>query len=100
MKSTAFDIPTDKLHAICERYGVKNLSIFGSLINGTSTDESDLDILVEFLPERTPGFAFVDLEDELSALFHRKVDLHTASSLSQYFRENVVREAQMLYGYN
>lgn len=99
MKSTAIDIQSDKLQTICERYGVKKLSIFGSLIHGTATDKSDLDILVEFLPDRTPGFAFVDLEDELSALFHRKVDLHTASSLSQYFRENVIREAQMVYGH-
>jgi hypothetical protein len=99
MKSTALNIQNDKLQAICERYGVKKLSIFGSLIHGTSTDESDLDILVEFLPDRTPGFAYVDFEDELSELFQRKVDLHTASSLSQYFRENVVREAQMLYAH-
>jgi hypothetical protein len=99
MKSTAIDIQSDKLHTICERFGVGKLSIFGSLIHGTATDESDLDILVEFLPDRTPGFAYVDLEDELSALFHRKVDLHTASSLSQYFRENVVREAQIVYAH-
>ena len=58
---------------------------------------SDVDVLVEFEPGHVPGFALVNLEDELSALVGRKVDLHTPGSLSKYFRDRVVREAQDQY---
>ena len=99
MNNTFTSIPNEKLRTICEKYGIKKLSIFGSSIHGTVNSESDLDILVEFLPDRTPGFAYIDLEDELSALFQKKVDLHTPPSLSQYFRTAVLQEAQMLYAH-
>jgi predicted nucleotidyltransferase len=100
MKSTLTTISNEKLRTICEKYGIKKLSIFGSSIHGAANSESDLDILVEFLPDRTPGFAYIDLEDELSALFQKKVDLHTPPSLSRYFRTAVVKEAQMLYAHS
>jgi predicted nucleotidyltransferase len=71
--------------------------LFGSTIRGTDTPESDLDIIVEFHPGKTPGFAFARLAEELSLLLGRKVDLHTPGSLSRYFREEVMREAQVIY---
>jgi predicted nucleotidyltransferase len=58
---------------------------------------SDVDVLVEFEPGHVPGFAFVDLQEELSAILGRKVDLHTPGSLSRYFRDRVVREALVQY---
>ena len=56
-----------------------------------------MDILVEFEPGRVPGFAMVNMEDELSEMVGRKVDLHTPGSLSRYFRDRVVGEAQDQY---
>jgi predicted nucleotidyltransferase len=54
--------------------------------------------LVEFKPEiRASLFTLVDLEDELSALFGRKVDLMTPNSLSKYFRNEVLALAEPLY---
>jgi len=100
MKSAFTTISNDKLRTICDKYGIKKLFVFGSSIHGTANSESDLDILVEFLPDRTPGFAFIDLEDELSVLFQKKVDLHTPPSLSRYFRAAVLQEAQMLYAHS
>ena len=87
----------DKLQQICLSYGIKKLSIFGSSIHGNANSESDLDILIEFLSGHTPGFAFIDLENELSVLFRKKIDLHTPMSLSRYFRDNILQEAQVLY---
>jgi predicted nucleotidyltransferase len=54
-------------------------------------------VLVEFEPGYVPGFALVNLEDELSALVGRRVDLQTPGSLSKYFRDRIVREAQDQY---
>ncbi len=90
-------VPPAALGEICRRYGVRRLSIFGSSLKGTRRPDSDLDLIAEFQPGKTPGFAFVRLAEELSRLFGMRVDLHTASSLSRYFRREVLSEAMELY---
>ncbi len=91
------DLTSEEIKNFCEKYHIKNLSIFGSLIHEDSSADSDIDILVEFLPGFTPGFSFVRIQEELSEMLHRKVDLHTKESLSKYFRDAVVKEAQIIY---
>jgi predicted nucleotidyltransferase len=59
--------------------------------------ESDFDLLVEFLPGRTPGLAFFGLEEELSTLLGRRADLNTLGFLSPRFREEVLAEAEPIY---
>lgn len=98
MQLTLDNTVSKDLALICQKYFIKKLSVFGSSVRGEDYPESDLDILVEFLPGHIPGFAFMSLQEELSSIFHRNVDLHTPSSLSQYFRESVLREAQPIYG--
>jgi predicted nucleotidyltransferase len=86
------------LTALCRRHHIRRLALFGSVLRpGEFRPDSDLDVLVEFEPGRVPGFAFVDLADELSSLFGRRVDLHTPASLSPDFRDAVLREAEVLY---
>ncbi len=72
--------------------------MFGSVLGSDFRPDSDVDILVEFEPGRVPGFAFAGLQDELSQMIGRTVDLHTPGSLSRHFREKVLREAQVHYG--
>jgi uncharacterized protein len=92
-------LPDDEqLRDFCEQHHIEKLSLFGSAIRGELTDSSDVDVLVDFDPEHVPGlFAIVDMEQELSRLFGRKVDLRTAEDLSRHFRDEVVREARALY---
>jgi len=85
------------LSEVCKRYGVRRLSIFGSVRSGEDLPGSDLDVLVDFDPGRTPGLAFITLQDELSAIFGRNVDLNTPDDLSKYFRTSVVQEARQIY---
>ncbi len=87
----------EKLSEICRRYHVKKLSIFGSHLHDEARPDSDLDILVEFIPSHVPGFAFISLQDEISELLGRTVDLRTPEELSKYFREAVVTEASQIY---
>ncbi len=87
----------EHLQELCRRYGVRRLLLFGSYARGEASEESDLDLLVEFFPGRTPGLGFVHLQEELSRLFGKQVDLHTPRSLSRYFREEVLKEARPLY---
>lgn len=87
----------NELRKLCDRYGVSRLSVFGSALGERFGDESDLDLLVEFLPGRTPGLAFVRLQRELSELIGLDVDLHTQRSLSRYFRDAVLRESRVVF---
>jgi predicted nucleotidyltransferase len=91
----AFD--RDALNNVCERYGVVRLAVFGSFLHGDSRPESDLDLLVEFRPGAAPGLGFIRLQNELSTVFHRTVDLVTPSFLSPHLRGRVLVEASPLY---
>jgi predicted nucleotidyltransferase len=81
----------------CQRHHVRRLAFFGSVLRDDFGPQSDVDVLVEFEPGHVPGFAFFDLQEELSGILGRSVDLHTPGSLSRYFRDRVVREAQDQY---
>ena len=87
----------DALESACRRHNVRRLSAFGSVLRSDFCADSDVDLLVEFQPGRTPGFAFFRLEAELSDIFGRGVDLNTKASLSPYFRDRVLYEARDLY---
>ena len=90
-------IPHDRIARFCRRNHIRRLALFGSVIRDDFTPESDVDILVEFQPGRTPGFAFFDMERDLSGMLGRKVDLNTPNDLSKYFRREVLDEAEDIY---
>ncbi len=83
----------------CRRHHIRRLALFGSVLRNDFRPDSDVDILVEFAPEDTPGFfALYDMEQELSALLGgRKVDLRTPQDLSRYFRDEVISGAEVQY---
>lgn len=89
----------DTLAEFCRRHHVRRLSLFGSVLKGGAREDSDVDLLVEFEPGKTPGLiALSAMEQELSSLYGgRKVDLRTANDLSRHFREEVVRSARLEY---
>jgi uncharacterized protein len=91
------EIPRDKIAEFCRRHGIRRLSLFGSILREDFNPESDVDVLVEFEPERTPGLAFFGMQEELSALLGRQVDLNTPGFLSDYFRDDVLRKAEAQY---
>ena len=86
----------DALAALCRRYRIRRLSLFGSTLRGVARPDSDVDLLVEFEPDATPGLlTMAQIEIELSELLSgRRVDLRTAGDLSRYFRDEVVRTAE------
>lgn len=91
-------IPKDQLAAFCRDNGIKRLAIFGSALRSDFGPDSDIDMLVEFEPNRIPGlFGFAGMELELTRMLGRKVDLRTAEDLSRYFRQEVLAEAQVQY---
>ncbi len=90
-------IPQQQVAEFCLRNHIRRLSLFGSVLRDDFTPTSDVDVLVEFEAGKTPGLAFFRMQDELTAMLARRVDLHTAASLSKYFRNEVVQEARPIH---
>jgi len=91
-------MPRDKLIEFCRRNYIRKLSLFGSALSGQFGPDSDVDLLVEFEEGHTPGlFSIVRMEMELAESLGRKVDLRTPDDLSKYFRDEVIRNAQLAY---
>jgi len=90
-------IPKDKIRDFCHRHHIRRLSVFGSALRDDFNADSDVDVLVEFEEGQEPGFAFFDMQDELSRLLGRKVEVHTPNFLSRYFRDAVLKEAEVQY---
>jgi uncharacterized protein len=86
-----------RLAAVCQRYGVARLLVFGSTARGTAEPDSDVDVLYELLPGRRMGWEVEDLADELSDIFGRRVDLVSTSALHRRLRSAVLAEARPLY---
>ncbi len=91
-------IPQDKLTDFCRRHHIRRLSLFGSVLRHDFSPDSDVDVLVEFEPGYTPGFAFISMQDELSQILGRKADINTPGCLSRYIRDRVTAEAELQYG--
>jgi predicted nucleotidyltransferase len=99
------NFPEERIAEFCRRHGVARLSLFGSILREPTPEggygfrpTSDVDVLVEFLPGRTPGLLyFGGMLVELSELLGREVDLKTPMDLSRYFRHEVLHEAKPLF---
>jgi len=91
------DIPREQVADFCRRHRIRRLALFGSVLRDDFTPQSDVDVLVEFEAGSTPGFAYFSMDQELSEVLGRRVDLHTPNSLSKYFRDEVLAEAEELY---
>ena len=88
----------NELTSFCKANKIKKLSLFGSYLKDTAKFDSDIDFLVEFEIDSEYGLLDVSrIQRELSEILGRKVDLRTPEELSRYFRDSVIREAQIKY---
>ena len=95
--SARIDIPHEKIAEFCQRHHIRRLALFGSVLRDDFTADSDVDVLVEFETGARVGLRFFSIEQELSDMLGRKVDLNTPGFLSTYFRREVMAEAEVLY---
>ena len=90
-----------EIAAFCERWRIAELALFGSVLRGDFDRESDIDVLVQFEPGRTPSLRFVSMAAELSALIGRPVDVLTRSSVERspnYIRrKEILDSAEVIY---
>ena len=95
-------VSRDTINAFCKRWDVSELALFGSVLRDDFGPDSDIDMLIRFKTERTPGlFGVVEMEWELAALFGRRVDLVSRKAVENsrnYIRRKAILEsAQVLY---
>lgn len=98
VSSIDFDALRPQLAELCLRYGIAELSVFGSIARGDDRPDSDVDFL--YVTASDTGMDFGDLlamEDELVQLLHRPVDLVPKLHLHRVIRPRVLAEAQVLY---
>lgn len=96
--SDRFDLPSDELEEFCREHHIRRLALFGSVLGQDFGPESDIDVLVEFEPGHRVGLIrMAGIERKLSERLGRKVDLRTPADLSRYFRDDVLRQAEVQY---
>lgn len=85
----------DKIEAFCRRNHIRSFGLFGSALREDFGDGSDIDVLVEFEQEYSPGFSeLVEMQEELTGIFNRKVDLVERQAVEK--SENYIRKRHIL----
>jgi predicted nucleotidyltransferase len=98
MTQPRIDIPRERIETFCRRHGVKRLALFGSVLRDDFGPDSDIDVLVEFNPDARVGLlGLATMELELEQILGRRIDLNTPNSLSRYFRDQVLAEAEVQF---
>jgi uncharacterized protein len=98
MTHHGISFPAEQIAGFCRQHRIRRLSLFGSILREDFTDQSDVDVLVEFEPGARVGLLrLAGIEEDLSKLLGRKVDLNTPGFLSPYFRSQVMAEAEVQY---
>ena len=98
MKYHGIDVDSAKIAAFCRAHGIARLSFFGSILRDDFGPESDIDVLVDFLPGCTPSLLQLGgMMIELTNLFGRQVDLKTRGFISGRILDRVLAEAQVQY---
>jgi hypothetical protein len=86
------------LKTVPHKETIKSVALFGSYINGQPTEDSDVDVLIDLLPEVSVGFfAYCDIQNYLSDAIGRKIDLVTPQALSRFIRDSVLGQAEIIY---
>jgi len=91
------EVDEERLAAICDRYGIAEMKVFGSQARSAAGPDSDIDLLYTLKPGRRLGWEINQLEDELTDLFGRRVDLVSAQALHPLLRRSVLADARPPY---
>jgi predicted nucleotidyltransferase len=101
MRLAELSIDHDELVTLCQRYGIARLEVFGSFARGEARPDSDVDVLVTFVPGRVVGMDFFLLPAALAGIFHREVDVLTRRTVENdanpVFRQSVLSHTEVIY---
>jgi predicted nucleotidyltransferase len=86
-----------QLAELCRKYGIAELSVFGSVARGDAQPGSDVDLLYVRAPGNDLGMSYFALQEDLEKLFGRPVDLVSKDGLHRVIRDQVLSDARILY---
>ncbi len=89
------NILNDNKDYFAEKYNVNNFLLFGSYAKNLQTEESDIDLLVNFT-KPVDMFDFIDLQEYLTKIFNKKIDLGTVNGLKSFVKDTILKEALVL----
>ena len=77
---------------------IRSVAIFGSYVNGAPSEDSDVDVLIDFEPAAVIGFfTLSDIKNTFESFLRKSVDLLTPQAISKYFRDEVLAQAEYIY---
>jgi uncharacterized protein len=98
METIVINLPAESIADLCRRYGVRELSLFGSVLRDDFRPDSDVDFLVRFEPDAKIGLIkYHELQEELALIVGRKVDLVSKDWLNPVIRDEVIRSSRVVY---
>ncbi len=98
MLKTAIPLPVRAIRSYCQTAPIQRLSLFGSVLRSDFNNTSDVDLLIEFTPEaRITYFDMHEMQEAFSGMIGRTVDLRTPKELSDYFIDDVLAYAEVIY---
>ena len=100
-QSFAVTIPEDDIAKFCQRWKIEQFYLFGSVLRDDFTNDTDIDVMVQFFPDTRIGWDIVTMEEELEAIFNRRVDLTTKKGIEEsnnwLRRSNILDSATLIY---
>ncbi|MCP4592091.1 MAG: nucleotidyltransferase family protein [bacterium] len=97
MQAELPNLDREQIAEFCRRYKIRRLALFGSVLRDDFGPNSDVDVLIEFVPGARIGWTFITIQDELADLFGRQVDLLTPGSIRPAYRDAVLSTAENVY---
>lgn len=92
------DLPMERIAEICQKYRVRELSIFGFALREDFRSDSDIDVLVDFFPAHGLGLLdYLSCQHDLSDVIGREVDLVQKSGLKKFVKDEVLRTRRVIY---
>lgn len=97
LKKLPIALDMKAIEEFCRARGIRRLALFGSVLRDDFRPQSDVDMLVEFLPGTKLGLKFFGVQDNLGRMLGRTVDLYRAGGLSGDFRDRILSQAEVIY---
>ena len=95
------EIPVDRIAEFCQSNRIRRLALYGSVLRDDFEPDSDVDVLVEFEPGRRVGLAFITMQDELSKVFGRRIDMSTFAGVEEsrnwLLKAEILDSAEVVY---
>lgn len=100
MNLNGINFSNNEIADLCKKYGIKEMSLFGSVLSDKFNDKSDIDVMITFLPQlHRSYFDLLEIQEQLSGIMGKNVDLVEKEAIKNpYRRKSIFKNLQVIYG--